>query len=128
MNMESRPKRGEKVRAGKTWSESRYWSFIRSNLRRAWTKYPVKFHVLNKARRPYKGDDARTKWEYKCSICTKWWKMKQVEVDHIKPAGALRCYADLPSFVNNLLCEEDNLRVVCKECHKIVTEEQRKNR
>ena len=32
-----------------TWTEARFWSFIRSALRYAWNKYPVKFEVLKEA-------------------------------------------------------------------------------
>lgn len=107
------------------WTDSRYFSFIRSNLRRAWSKYPCKFEVLKDARRPFTGDDKRTKWEYNCSMCDGWFKTKDVEVDHIKPAGSLKDYSDLPAFVERLFCEKSNLRVLCKPCHKQVTQAER---
>lgn len=120
--------RGVKNRAGGTWTESRYFAFIRSNLRRAWSKYPVKFKVLNDAKRPYEGDDKRTKWEYQCSVCEGWFKSKEIEVDHINPAGSLKTYEDLAGFCERLFCEEDNLRVVCKGCHAKITAEERERK
>lgn len=110
------------------WTDSRYFSFIRSNLRRAWSKYPVKFQVLKENRRPFQGDDKRTKWEYNCAICSKWFKTKDVEVDHIEPAGSLKEYSDLPAFVERLFCTKDNLRVLCKPCHKECTRLEREAR
>lgn len=120
------PRKVIKNRAGGTWTESRYWTFIRSALRQAWSKYPVRYQVLNDARRPYKGSDKRTKWEYKCKECKKHFKSKDVQVDHIESAGSLKCYEDLPDFVRRLFCEADNLQVLCKPCHHIKTQEERK--
>jgi 5-methylcytosine-specific restriction endonuclease McrA len=107
-----------KTRAGGTWSEARYWSFIRSALRLAWQKYPVKWQVKKAASRPSQLDDKRTKFEYQCSGCGEWFKGVDCEVDHIQPAGELKAYDDLPCFVRNLFCEADNLQVLCKTCHK----------
>lgn len=112
------PRIVKKTRCGETWTESRYWSFIRSALRRAWTRYPVRYQVLQDARRPYSGSDKRTKWEYQCNICKKWFKTKDVEVDHIEPAGTLLKYSDLGGFCKRLFCEQDNLQVLCKPCHR----------
>lgn len=109
------------------WSDSRYWSFIRSALRRAWSKYPVRFQVLQEVRKPYEGDDKRTKWVYPCADCKQWFKTKEVEVDHIESAGSLKSYEDLAGFCKRLFCEKDNLRVLCKSCHKKRTQEERKN-
>jgi 5-methylcytosine-specific restriction endonuclease McrA len=38
----------------------------------------------------------------------------------------LKTYNDLPAFVKNLFCEEDNLQVLCKPCHDVKTKEERK--
>lgn len=117
--------RGVKCRAGNTWTESRYFSYIRSTLRRAWSRYPVRFQVLSEAKRAYKGTDKRTKWEYQCKDCTKWFKTKEVEVDHINSAGSLKCFEDLAGFCERLFCEKENLRVLCKPCHKKRTDGER---
>jgi 5-methylcytosine-specific restriction endonuclease McrA len=119
--------RGVKNKAGNTWTTARYFSFIRSALRRAWTKYPVRYQVMDKARKPYTGKDKRTKWVYVCAACQKTFKSTEVNVDHIKPAGTLRTYSDLPDFVKNLFCEADNLQVLCKTCHDKKTKEERQS-
>ncbi len=115
----------ERTRAGETWTEARFWSFVRSGLRAMWQKWPVKWQVLQEARRPYGGKDKRTKWEYQCNGCKQWFKTKDVSVDHIEPAGQLRDYEDLPRFVSKLLCEKDNLQVLCKGCHDEKTKTER---
>ena len=93
-----------------------------------WSKYPVKYQALQDARKPYKGDDKRTKWTYQCNICKKWFKTKEVEVDHIEPAGSLKDYEDLPGFAQRLFCSKENLQVLCKPCHKELTKQQREAR
>lgn len=118
--------RGVKNKAGNTWTTARYFSFIRSALRRAWTKYPVRYQVMDSARKPYTGTDKRTKWVYECASCHNLFKSTEVNVDHITPAGSLNKYSDLPQFVQNLFCETDNLQVLCKTCHDVKTKEERK--
>lgn len=120
-------KRVEKTHAGGTWTAARYWGFLRSGLRRLSSKWPVKYQVMEEARRKYTGPDKRTKWEYQCAHCLNWFKTKDVQVDHIVPAGSLKTYDDLPRFVETLLCEADNLQVLCTECHNVKTQEERKS-
>lgn len=119
------PVRGEKVRAGNTWTEARYFQFIRAALRKAFSRWPVKYDVLNSARRSVTGQ--RHKWEYQCSECELWFKSKDVQVDHKIPCGSLKTFEDLPRFTETLFCESDNLQVICKPCHKQKTAEERRN-
>jgi hypothetical protein len=119
-----------KTRNGGTLSESAFWSFIRSSLRRrtmVWV--PIKQCKL-KAKRPYIGTNKRQKFEYKCNICKKYFPEKEVSVDHIKPVGTLTCKNDLPQFVENLFCEEHNLQCICNKCHdaKTLKEKQSKTK
>lgn len=118
-------KKGVKVRCGGTWTESRYWQFIRSALRAAFSRYPVRFQVLNNAKRA-KQNGGRQKWEYKCNKCKKWYKSTEIQVDHIIPAGSLKNYRDLMGFTKRLFCEADGLQVLCKPCHKVKTLKERK--
>jgi len=53
---------------------------------------------------------------------------KEVQVDHIIPAGTLRKYDDLPQFVKNMFCEADGLQVLCKPCHQLKTNAEREQR
>jgi len=107
-----------RTRCGGQWTESRFWGFIRSALRSATRKYPPKWQAKQAASRPSQLLDKRTKKEYQCAICLKWFKGADIEMDHIKPAGELSCYEDLPEFVKNLFCESEGFRCLCKECHK----------
>lgn len=107
-----------KTRNNNTMTDSAFWSFIRSALRQKsrWWK-PIQ-QVKQEARRNYKGDNKRQKFEYQCSICKNWFPDKEVEIDHIIPAGSLTCGQDLEGFIERLFCEKDGLRCVCKTCHR----------
>jgi 5-methylcytosine-specific restriction endonuclease McrA len=106
-----------KTRNNGTLTESAFWSFIRSGLRQKsrWWK-PITQCKLN-AKRDYKGPNKRQKFEYQCNSCKKWFADKNINVDHIQPAGSLNCANDLPGFVERLFCEVDNLQVLCIQCH-----------
>jgi 5-methylcytosine-specific restriction endonuclease McrA len=119
-----------KTRNAGTLSESAFWSFIRSSLRRRTMVWlPIKQCKL-KAKRPYKGINKRQKFEYKCNVCKKYFPEKEISVDHIKPVGTLTCANDLPEFVENLFCEDDNLQTICSTCHdkKTLKEKQSKKK
>ena len=119
-----------KTRNAGTLSESAFWSFIRSSLRRRTMVWlPIKQCKL-KAKRPYKGISKRQKFEYKCNVCKLYFPEKEVSVDHIKPVGTLTCANDLPQFVENLFCEEHNLQTICSKCHdaKTLKEKQSKKK
>jgi len=109
------------------WTQARFWTFIRSALRAAWNRYPVKYEAINrafvkKAINPKSGREAKM---YRCAICNNVFVVKDVEVDHINPTGTLKTYADLPQFVRNLFCSVDELNVLCKECHQKKTQKER---
>jgi 5-methylcytosine-specific restriction endonuclease McrA len=112
-----------KTRNSGTMTESAFWSFIRSALRQKsrWWK-PISECKL-KAKRNYKGPNKRQKFEYQCKKCKQWFAEKNINVDHIKPAGSLNCAEDLPGFINRLFCEIDNLQVLCEPCHNVKTKQ-----
>ena len=114
-----------KTRNNGTLTESAFWSFIRSGLRQKsrWWK-PITQCKLN-AKRAYKGVNKRQKFEYQCNDCKKWFAEKNINVDHIQPAGSLNCANDLPGFVERLFCEVDNLQVLCSGCHNVKTQNEK---
>ena len=118
-----------RTHAGKTWTKARYFSFIRSALRRAASNYPVKYQVKDQARRVKpKGKEGRHRFEYHCAHCNEWFPDKEVEVDHIIGAGSLKEYTDLPGFVERLFCEPRGMQILCKPCHQLKTNDERRAR
>jgi 5-methylcytosine-specific restriction endonuclease McrA len=120
--------RAAKTRCAGTWTESKRLSFIRSALRRAFTRYPSNYIARNKARRPYEGTNRNQKWEYLCTHCNKWYIAKNTQLDHTVPAGSITCDEDIGGFVSRLFCEPNDLSLLCKPCHQIKTNQERENR
>ena len=108
-----------------SWTDARFWSFIRSALRRAWSKYPNKYKVLNAAKQRKENTRGKQKYEYKCACCSGFYAGKNVSVDHITPAGTLRCFDDLADFCAKLFCSVEGLQVLCYACHAAKTNEER---
>ena len=101
------------------WTTSVFWSFIRSGLRAKFTRWPPKYELYNDDRRTVVGQ--RHKYEYQCAVCLEWFKMKEVEVDHIVKCGSLKKYEDLHGFVERLFVPKNKLQLICKPCHKAKT-------
>ena len=91
------------MRNGGKWTESRFNSFVRSALRQAWMKWPPN-HQTKKDARVEKG-------KYRCA----GWKRKS----HIVPV------TKLVDGKERMLCEQDNLQLLCRECHDRKTKEEK---
>lgn len=125
MAKKKRATKSVKTRNAGTMTESAFWSFIRSGLRQKSRFWKPITQCKMKARRAYKGPLKRQKFEYQCNVCSKWFPEKKINIDHIIPAGTLRCANDLPGFVERLFCEIDNLQVLCTTCHDFKTKNEK---
>jgi 5-methylcytosine-specific restriction endonuclease McrA len=108
-------------------STPKFFTWLRSQLRRISMKWRPRSEAKNAARRAYKGPNKRRKYEYQCAACQEWFAGKDVQVDHILPCGTLKSYDDLPDFVERLFCDKEGFRVLCKECHQKVTNKNRRS-
>jgi hypothetical protein len=121
-----RTTRVPKTRNANTMTEAQFYSMLRSALRGKSRFWKPILNCKLKARRVYKGNNKKQKWEYQCAECKEWFMEKEISVDHIIPAGSLRCTNDLPGFVERLFCEVDKLQCLCNSCHLVKTLEERK--
>lgn len=112
-----------RTRNAGAWTESRYWSQVRSALRNGFRYWKPMMLAKEAAKRPKKNGGVQ-KWEYKCAACKKWHKHKNIQIDHIKPVGSLRGPEDLAPFLENLT-PENGFQVLCKECHRKKTNKER---
>ena len=113
-----------------TETESGHMGKIRSALRRLSRFWKPAQAALDAAHRPYVGPNKRAKHEYQCGGCNNWYLRKEVEINHIVPCGSLKSYADVPSFLERLFCEDvAGYTILCKAvCHKAETAEQKKGK
>lgn len=115
-----------KLRNLKSWTEAQYWSAVRSALRAKFRYWKPAIAALKLAERPNESDNKRLKHEYLCAACGIWKKRADVQIDHITPCGSLNSASDIPDFLARLTPESPKaFQVLCKECHKTKTTEER---
>jgi hypothetical protein len=109
------------------WTKSRFFGFIRSALRSASTRWQPKFDCLKAAYFDTRMNEKtkRVSKHYKCALCKSIYPGKEIQIDHIIPAGSLREFEDLPSFAQRLFCEASGFRALCITCHSQVTAEEK---
>lgn len=104
-------------------TESAYMSFIRGGIRKAlWNRYPVKTSVIQKQRKRIPNPNPRGKvatvWGGECYLCHNDFVQKDLQVDHLIGNHSLKTINDIQPFIEGLLfITEDDLALVCKECH-----------
>jgi 5-methylcytosine-specific restriction endonuclease McrA len=113
-----------------SWTEGRYRAFITSVLRSGFRRWPPKYKALNAAcvgvlkNKKTKRDGKH----YTCALCSKVHPSSNVQVDHILPVVAPEGFDTWGTYIERLFCEQDNLQVVCKPCHKKKSASERKAR
>jgi 5-methylcytosine-specific restriction endonuclease McrA len=65
---------------------------------------------------------------FKCSRCKESFPQKDVEVNHIVPVVPVTGFDSWDGVIERMFCEEDGLEVVCKPCHKQISQEEREQR
>lgn len=110
-----------RTRNAGTMTDSMFWSFIRSALRNKSRWWKPITQCKMQSRRAYKGPLKRQKFEYQCNECKNWFPEKNINVDHRVPAGSLNNGDDLKGFVERLFCEQEDLQVLCSDCHDVKT-------
>lgn len=112
------------------WTTARFFGFIRSALRNAYSKYPPRFEALKRAEvgRMINSKTGKLAKHYECNHCRKYFIQKDVQVDHIIDAGSLRDFSDLPGFCERLFCGVDGLQVLCKKDHQAKTKKTHKKK
>lgn len=118
-----------KPRNGGTWTESSYWSAVRSALRRKFAFWNPAMQAKRAARKPYCGPNKRQTWTYQCACCKKWFMEKEVQIDHKVACGSLKCAEDIPGFLSRLTPESaDDYQILCKDkCHLAKSLEERRH-
>jgi 5-methylcytosine-specific restriction endonuclease McrA len=110
---------GPKTRNGGQWTEARFASFVKNGLRATSRKW----NPIHKT----KADARRGRGLYECAGCgqivppTKKVGKKRINnvfVDHINPiVDPTKGFTTWDDYVERLFCEQDNLQLLCGECH-----------
>lgn len=120
---------GEKTRCSGQWTEARFNSFIKGNLRRCTMKWGPIGECLKLAstRRGFKmcaGCEQEVPVSVKKDGSRR--RVKNVHVDHIKPIiDPAVGFTTWDDCINRMFCELDNLQVLCGDCHDKKTEEEK---
>ncbi len=113
-------------------TEAKFITWIRGVLRKGWSKYPLK-HIFKQSKRkriknpnpkPRKGSEEV--WGLECDICHNDFVQTEIEIDHIGDQGSLKCFDDIKGYAEHLfMLTYEDMRCICKGCHKIVSQSQR---
>lgn len=118
---------GPKTRNNNSWTEARFRSFIRSQLRAATMRWGPISDCLKASRR-------ERGW-YLCAGCNNvvsattkvnGKRVKNVHVDHINPIVDPDVgFVSYDVLIERMFCEADNLQVLCNDCHTIKTDDEK---
>ncbi len=127
---------GPKTRNGGRWTEAEFTSFITNNLRMASRKWgPI--HDVSKKANEKRGF-------YRCNECNELVpgttkvgrkRVSNIAIDHIDPiVDPAVGFTTWDDYIHRMFCEEENLQVLCKDCHdrksqqeKLIAAERRAN-
>lgn len=119
---------GPKTRCGGEWTEAKFTAFIKNNLRMASRKWSPISQALKNAR--------VRRGFYKCAGCKEevpasskndnGKRIKNAVVDHINPIIDPKVgFTTWDDCIERMFCEADNLQVLCYDCHKVKTDEEK---
>lgn len=119
---------GPKTRCSGQWTEAKFTSFIKNNLRRATIKWAPIQETLKEAR--------TRRGFYMCASCKQevtasikndnGKRIKNAIVDHIQPIiDPAVGFTTWDDCINRMFCEKNNLQVVCHECHQEKSNEEK---
>lgn len=118
---------GPKTRCGGLWTEAKFKSFIKNNLRRASIKWAPIQNIPKKAR--------TGRGLYRCAGCNEEVpatikvdrkRVKFIFVDHINPIVDPNVgWTNWDDVIDKMFCEEDNLQLLCGDCHSTKTAEEK---
>ena len=119
------------------WTAARFRSFIRGGLRSISMRWPPKNEVKRMARVSRgvyicAGYSDQAPHEVSASLPPKPGNARRINnavVDHINPiVDPAVGFTTWDAFITNLFCEADRLQLLCHECHKAKTADERKKR
>lgn len=102
------------------------FKWVKRHIEMASLKWPSRGKALRLASRISQLPDKRTKWERQCNHCKKWFKTKDIQLDHVIPKGNYSKETFF-SWLDKLLCATNGFQVLCVPCHKKKSANEHKN-
>ena len=109
-------------------TKATFFQWMRGQMRRAWSRHPVKVAYMSNHRtrvplgRPTVKNPKGLVWGCTCEHCNQQFKQTECEVDHIDAAGSFKGWEDFEVWMTKLMhINFNSIRIVCKECHRIIS-------
>lgn len=109
-------------------TKATFFQWMRGQMRRAWSRHPVKVAYMHNHRKRVPLGRVTVKnpeglvWGCECEHCHQEFKQTECEVDHIDAAGSFKGWHDFEAWMTKLMhINFNSIRVVCKECHRIIS-------
>lgn len=110
---------GPKTRCSGEWTEAKFLSFIKNNLRQATQKWkPIQDCKKNAWIRRGWYRCAECKGEVPASVVIDRKRENNGYVDHIDPIVPTTGWVSWDHCIDRMFCELDNLQYLCRKCHK----------
>lgn len=108
-------------------------NLLKGSMRRLFGRSELRRSVIDKAIVSGYSDPARkaVKFWVKCEECGKMEAKSNVQVDHREPLIPLDSSLEEMSWdevVSRLWCDESNLQIICKPCHRLKSKAENKER
>lgn len=114
----------------KVWkTEAEYFQWIRGQLRRIWSDYPIRKQWKSGELRPVTAKERSEKKYHpstknvgQCVMCKEWMAGSKLECDHIHPSNGCKGWEDLSGFLHYCSATlPDEFQLICKPCHRVKT-------
>lgn len=112
------------------WTEGRFNTFVKGVLRKGSTRWAPKYKTLNEAKRgkQINAISGRLAEHYQCAECSLLYPFTGVIVDHIEPVVPVTGFTTWDEVIRRMYCDSVGFQVLCKGCHKVKCDEERKLR
>lgn len=109
--------------------EAAYCNWMRGQIRRMWSRHPIKVEYIKNRRVPISKVGAaireqypRAKYVCPCEMCHNWFPQSHMEVDHLHGGEGFRTYDEFLVWQKTMLFLGFNdIQHLCKPCHAKVT-------
>ncbi len=109
-------------------TEAAFFIWMRGQMRRAWSRHPVKIAYMTQHRERVPLGKKTVKnpqglvWGCRCEHCKELFKQAACEVDHLEAAGSFKGWDDFEAWMVKIMhINFDSIRAVCKTCHRIIS-------